>query len=292
MRPDVRASSLAKAPIDKLARIWIGRIRDAKKRAMVRDLYKGPSASVARETAARHSASWYVVSAGLGLVHSSQHVPSYDLTVSGYGPSSVLRKVEGKGPKTPDAWWQALNRAEREPSPIKRLIRRRRDALVVIALSTPYLRMVQRELSALSAKDVERVRILTSETDSLPNLLRPSRMPYDGRLNGPDSPEPGPMVSFAHRAASHFLDRVLRPNRTISLSSDARSVRLALKGLKRPTRKRRERATDQEIWRLSKKLRAAGAASASAALRQLRYKLSVACQHSRFVRIWNNTAQS
>jgi hypothetical protein len=287
-RPDVRSAELTPASIDKLARTWVGRIRVAQKKVLARDLYTGPSAVVARDTAARHGASWYVASAGLGLVHSSRRVPAYDVTISRKGRSSVLNKIEGEASKRPDLWWDALTRAQGRRYPIKQLIRRRRNALVVIALSGLYLDMVRGDLLRLAAKDIRRIRILSSETTSLPDILRPALMPYDGRLNGKGSSEPGPMASFAQRAARHFLKRVLRSNRKSSLRSDARSVRLAFNGIERPQHKPRERATDQEIRRLSVKLRAAGAASPSAALRQLRRNLRIACEQSRFLRIWNN----
>jgi hypothetical protein len=254
----------------------------------VRHLYRGPGASVASDAAATHGASWYVVSAGLGFVHSSERVPSYDLTISGNGASSVLGKIEGRDLKRSDLWWQALMRAQGKRHPMRQLIRRRRKALFVIALSTPYLQMVQKELSGLAAEDIERIRILSCKPGALPEALRPAHMPYDGRLNGRGSPEPGPMSSFAQRAARHFLGRVLRTRRKSSLINDARSVELALKGVKKPRRLLRERVTDQEIGRLAIKLRAVGV-SPSAALRHLRHNLSIACEQGRFRRIWNNS---
>jgi len=259
----------------------------------VRELYRGPSASAGRAAAEESGASWYLTSAGMGLVHSSRRIPSYDLTIARSGQnSSVLRKIRSGQRDSAQEWWKALTEVRGAPYPIRRLIKRRKDALIVLAVSTPYLQMIDRDLIGLSQDDVKRIRIITANKNVVPNQLRTAVMPYDARLNSRDSPVRGPMVSFVQRAAWHFLRIVAAYRGSSSALVDADRVRRALATLRPPIAKRRRRVSDRRLIKLATKMRSEGIASAHMGLRVLRKRFRIACAQSRFARIWQRALEA
>jgi hypothetical protein len=291
-RPSLRVSALNSDEINNVARSWYARLRRVRQKIQARRLYAGPGMAAARAAAAESEASWYVVSAGLGLVHTSRRVPAYDLTISRHGASSyVLKKVQDIELRAPDAWWKALSRARGSSSPIRRLIRRRPDALTIIALSRPYLEMVSDELCALDPEKLTRVRIVgPSDAKALPIRLRQLVMPYDARLNGSRSPFPGPMSSFVQRAARHFLQLLSPGDRDLGLRAHKNRVRAALANVSRPRRVSRRRVSDARVIQLAIRLRSRGITSPNSGLRQLRDQHHIACEQARFRRLWKLAA--
>ena len=83
---------------------------------------------------------------------------------------------------------------------------------ILIALPSPYLTMIEPEIEQLPPRALSRTRIFTGQSfrfrdDSLKSHL----MPYDARLDGPDSPVPGTATDFASRALRDFAN--VRPAR-------------------------------------------------------------------------------
>lgn len=289
----LRASALRSGSIVNVARAWNSLVRKGRIRPRARDLYGGSGVSAARKAAEESGASWYFVSAGVGLVHSSRRVPVYDLSISPSGGRSyVLGKVKNGGKPAPEDWWQELGKYRGGVlHPIRRLVKRRKEALIVVALSRPYLQMVMPDIAGIRKKDIERVRIVTLHANTLPEELRQAAMPYDSRLNGKKSPFPGPMSSFVQRAARHFLKIVSRDKSKVSSRMHANRVRKALGRLRRPRQVHRRRVDEATLLRLVKKIRSEGTNSSSAGLRQLRDKSRIACEQSRFASAWKRMSQ-
>lgn len=290
--PSLRVSALTTGEINNVARSWYARVRRVRRETQARRLYAGTGMAAARAAAMESGASWYVASAGLGLVHTSRQIPSYDLTISRNGGRSyVLKKIRGIKLRAPDEWWKALSRAKGSSNPLRRLIQRRTDALIVVALSLPYLQMVSDELCALDSDDIARVRIVgLSNAEVLPLRLRRLVMPYDGRLNGSTSPHPGPMSSFAQRAARHFLRLISSRDRDLGSRAHANRVREALAGVSRQRQVRRRRVSDAKLIQLAARLRRRGFTSPGSGLRQLRDEFGIACEQRRFQRLWKLAA--
>jgi hypothetical protein len=289
----LRASSLRSGSMRDVAREWNSLVRNGRKASRARDLYGGSGIGAARKAADESGASWYVVSAGIGLVHSSRRVPVYDLSISpGGGRSNVLDKVGNRKTPAPEEWWQAICELRGGVlHPIRRLVKRRKDALIVVALSRPYLQMVVPDLVGISENDINRVRIITLHTNSLPKELRQMVMPYDSRLNGKKSPFPGPMSSFVQRAARHFLKIASRDLTEVSPRVHAGRVRKALGHLRKPKKIHRRQVNDATLSRMVRKIRSEGANSSNAGLRRLRDKFRVACEQSRFASAWKLISQ-
>src|SRR3546814_1067715 len=100
---------------------------------------------------------------------------------------------------------------------------------LLVALSEAYIEMLAPELIALPSDDLARVRIFTaSPAARMPDALRPLRMPYDNRLDGPDSPCPGTLNDFASRALAHFVGFGRGTVPQASLDADVEAVRSAI----------------------------------------------------------------
>ena len=217
-----------------------------------------------------------VVSAGLGLVEAAAEVPPYACTVSVGAADSVAARVTGAF--RVEDWWGAL----REASPFSRSLTDlivKEDGPVLIALSETYLSMVAQELCSLPTSALARVRLFTRTPRArvAPALL-PFLMPYDDRLDGPDSPVRGTRSDFAARALHHFV----RLGNAGSVVDDGAAVGRALSGWRMPARPMRIRRDDEELLGLMRRHWGEVGGRSSQLLRLFRDDLGIACEQSRF----------
>jgi hypothetical protein len=156
---------------------------------------------------------------------------------------------------------------------------------VLLALPSVYLEMIKEELLSISCKDMRKIRILTGASERLRDTpLGDSVLPYDSRLDGPDSPIPGTKSDFASRALRHFVGLAGQTSEN-SLAGDRKIVANALMGMRTPALPKRVRISDSEIrqaliaqWRHVQGNR-------NKLLRHLRDELLVSCEQSRFSRL-------
>ena len=279
----LRVNALPRGSVREVANEWRRRVRSARRRVCAQDLYRGAGAGLMRDVRESFGGAWYIVSAGHGLVNCRARIPSYDLSVS-RGPSSVLRRLKGPARRSSD-WWKALTSGN--PNPLKRLVERECEALVVIALSARYLSMVKHELALLSDRALRQVRIVGVRPEALTPRLRKAAMPYDRRLNSSRSGASGGEVTFAQRAAVHFLNICKKAK---ALARDcvhhARLVTRALSPLRSPRRKRRTKVSDARIMGLIRRVKRTSLRTLHGGLRWLRHEQGIACEQSRFARLW------
>ena len=77
--------------------------------------------------------------------------------------------------------------------------------LVLIALSENYAKLLREELAGLDEDCIQKVRVFGAGLGQhLPDNLKTSLMPYDARLNGPESSIRGTMSDFPTRALHHY----------------------------------------------------------------------------------------
>lgn len=285
--------TLPRDSLHKVAKLWAKTIRSAPKTRMASDLYMGRGFCEALACKALAGARLYVVSAGLGLIEDDALVPVYDLTI-GDSASNIGRKVVGE-PFSCRNWWLTLNghgiSAHRRG--IAGLIEEFPKNLYYIALPSTYLDMVADDLARLPGRLAKRVRIFSSVAARgvLASKLLPNVMPYDARLDGPDSPIPGTKSDFAQRALQHYLQHISSYSmRRASL--DAGAVRRALGGMRYPHYPKRRRLTDKDLKALMTKHYAAVSGRSSAMLMYLRRKLGVACEQGRFAKLFRELKTS
>ena len=205
--PIVSAGSLAKASLSGVAAQWVDRVSLAEVVSDARRLYCGRSFSEARVAADVLGARLLIVSAGLGVVTSDQQVPAYDLTIAPGASSNVLGRVDGDAAASD--WWRALTSFENFRC-IRSSLEGIDATLLLVALPSSYLSMVERDLGSLSPSLKARLRVFTSPSFLFDDAeLQRAVMPYDARLDGSESPRPGTATDFAARALRDFVGEVL-----------------------------------------------------------------------------------
>jgi hypothetical protein len=269
-------ASIAGGALGDVASAWGARLGQSQERHPACDIYGGRGFREAVGAAKALDAQLVVVSAGLGLIDATTAVPAYGCTVLADADDSVRTRVRDDFSLA--AWWAAL----REESPFAQSLAKhvgRSDGLLLLALSDAYLEMLAPEIGELPAGVLARVRIFTRASKSrIARDLLPLVMPYDDRLDGPDSSIRGTRSDFAARALAHFS----RLKWACSASDDAASVTSAIHDWRMPDKVERVRHNDAVLVSLMRDHWDAAGGSSSRLLRVFRDDLGVACEQSRF----------
>lgn len=277
------ASTLQPGTLAKVAAEWSRRVRRSRPAARAADLYCGRSFREAQAAADRVGGRLVVASAGLGFVAADADVPSYSLTVAPRSPDNVLGRVLDD--TTARSWWSALNRSLRSAEADFW----EESGLVLVALPGAYLDMLADDLARLLRRAPERLRIFTgTEPARVDPVLRAAVMPYDDRLDGPDSPRPGTRIDFPQRALRHFVETVLPVRPQGDLEHHRRDVSLTLERWSSPTAVVRRRQSDEEIRRLIRERWEVVGGRSGRMLRVLRDEVGVACEQSRFAELFDD----
>lgn len=281
----LRARSLPRGCVDDVAQQWSDRVRASTRRVAAANLYRGRGFRMAAEATNRVSGQLAIVSAGMGIVGPESRIPPYSLTISAGARDCVLDRADRHHLFGSEEWWHAIRGQRRGTGRIETLFRRHPSALVVLALTGPYLRMVAGDLSEVDEDDLQRLRIVGPTTSQPPAFLRQCVMPYDARLNDTALKVRGTQFDFPSRALTHFLELVSSDLRLSSRAAHARRVRHAMARWRAPERTTRPRIDDETLLRRIKDL-SASMTSQAAALAHLRGTLGLACEASRFAAAW------
>lgn len=278
-KPVARAlhiSDLEAAPLASLARAWSERLTRASERFPAAAIYGGRAFQEAASAARDLDARFLVVSAGLGLIDASSSVPPYACTVVVGARDSVADSVID--PFSVQTWWDALRAASPFAAPLANFVVDDRGPILA-ALSDAYLAMIADEMATLPPSALKRLRIFTrTPTDRIAPALRASVMPYDDRLDGPDSTMRGTRSDFASRALRHFVSLKMMG----SAIEDADAVKAALSGWRMPPKFDRARHDDAQLLSMIRQHWNVVDGSSSKLLRLFRDELGVACEQSRF----------
>jgi len=249
---------------------------EAPRRYPATEIYGGRSFKEAMLAAEKMAAKLMVVSAGLSLIYASTEVPPYACTIVKDTDDSVSSRVEGVF--SASAWWTALSRE----SPFGVALSdatREQDGLILGAFSDAYIDLIAEDLLTLPNDVLSRVRLFTrTSLNRVPADLRPYVMPYDDRLDGPDSPIPGTVSDFAGRALRHFADR-LTDGGNRSAKEDAAAVTTALGSWRFPIKVSRVRSSDEALLALMREHWDSGR---GCSLQRLRHEFNVACEQGRY----------
>ena len=284
-RDELQARNLAAGPADEVASVWSACLERAETVLPAAELYCGRNFAEARKAASDCCASLYILSAGLGLVHADDRIPSYDLTVTPGSPDCIFSRIVH--PCSAQEWWDVG--AARSPFSrgLSATVEGRGPAerLVLLALPGNYLRMVEHELLRLPERLLSRVRLFSGAADvALP--LRRVLMPYDGRLNGGNSALPGTGTDFAARALADFTRWILPELPDADLEAHRGAVVRRLSSWAYNSRLIRERHTDEQLSALITEHWNEAGRSASRMLRYFRDELGIACEQARFSRLF------
>jgi hypothetical protein len=269
-------SSIAEGALPVVASAWGARLAQSRERHAAGEIYGGRSFQEASGAAKILDARLLVISAGLGLVDASAVVPAYGCTVLVGASDSVRARVQGAF--SLPAWWVALREASPFAQPLAKLVEGS-DGPILVALPDRYLELLAPEVAALAAETLARVRIFTRAPLSRIALdLHAMVMPYDDRLDGPDSGIRGTRSDFASRALAHFAGL----NLAGSVTEDAASVIAAIREWRMPDKVERIRHDDKTLLALMNDHWDAAGGGSSRLLRVFRDDLGVACEQSRF----------
>lgn len=242
-------------------------------------LYVGRSICEARTAAHGISAELFVVSAGLGLVSSERPVPAYDLSAAA-GESGLSPILETLGVRATD-WWHALTARHG----LRWLLKHQPQSVVLLALPADYLTLISGEFGDMTAAEISRLRVFTSESgrravaDIDPQL---PVMPYDDRLESIGG-FAGTRSDFPQRALRHFTDRLAA--HTLPVDAAINEVRRALSAYERRSPPQRRRLDDEQIRSLIRKGWDACRGNSAHLLRYLRDREQVACEQGRFAEL-------
>lgn len=269
-------SDLDAAPLDAIATLWSQRLSAATERFPASAIYGGRAFQEAAQAAQDIDARLLVVSAGLGLIDASSAVPPYACTaLVGAGDSVADRVMDQFSLR---AWWETLRRASPFAAPLASFAVNDHGPILA-ALSDAYLAMIADEIAELPPPVLARVRIFTrTQPSRVAPALRSLVMPYDDRLDGPDSSVRGTRSDFASRALRHFVSL----KRTGSAAEDAHAVETALTDWRMAPKFERDRHDDAALLAMIRRHWEAVDGSSSRLLRFFRDDLGIACEQSRF----------
>jgi hypothetical protein len=217
----------------------------------------------------------------LGLVAGTTRVPAYDLTLSPSAPTRIQSRITDCFDAA--TWWQQIQ-SGRFASPLEAIATG--QGRILMALTKPYAQLVGVALAQLSPAAIQRLRIFGARLERfLPTALHTQVMPYDARL---DMMAPGTRLDFSSRALVHFA--ALAATQPLQgAAHDAALVRAALTPTPVPQRTLRPKASDEEVLRHIATFAQRGLPSTSA-LRELRECLGIACEQSRFRRLYKSVS--
>lgn len=278
VNPALTAAAVRARHLESFAREWVKRVNAASPAGRAGDIYGGPGVKTALAAARRLGCSAYFVSAGLSLVPEGRQVPAYDLSVVA-GESCPPALVNGEASAV--QWWTALNNELGRDRPVASLVRRT-DGQVLIALPGSYLSMVADDLFSLSNFQRSKLRLIVSETASVPAWLEPCVIRYDRRLSGVPTAPKGANAYFPQRALGHFVDLIARQKlEAADIAAQREKVMNELgKVFVAPTPKR-EFQSDAQVLRWIESVDPKRTRSATALLGEFR-RVGFACEQARF----------
>jgi hypothetical protein len=277
----LRAAGLRRGPLPIVAEDWGSRLTSVDRGIQAKHLYAGRGFQEAVAAAAHIGANLVIVSAGLGLIEADRMVPSYALSVSEGTADAVLARLSD-GANSCD-WWRAVSAISPFSRPLHELVAAS-SGVIIVALSEAYLAMVAEDFRVLAPADAARVRLVTrAPAYRIAPFLHDRLMPYDDRLDGPDSPLRGTRGDFAGRAAHHFVREIVAVHPNGSAVQHSEAVSASLAGLSSPPIYERTRLDDDRLaWVIRENWDKAGGQSTKL-LRLLRDDLNIACEQGRFL---------
>ena len=266
---------------------WLGLLRAAKEQSgaltAANSVYCGRNFMLAARSAT--TANHYIVSAGIGLLHGKDLIPSYNLTVTGKTEANIGLKIEGFDVQQ---WWDVLAHSPFSTVTIEEICRE--HEIVILALPTAYLAMITNTLLMLESETRSKLRIISADRKFVDEELREFHLPFDERIDGPDSILAGTKTDFSGRAAVLFRENILLNSEGISLNEHQQLSKLFINDWRPPKKFKRERKTDFELEALIRRDWEVTQGRSRQMLRHIRDALGVACEQSRFQNLFKTVS--
>ena len=279
--PVVSARALAPGKLETVASDWEVRVSCLSPSLdSASALYCGRQFQEASGVAKLLQANLVIISAGLGAIPAAEAVIPYSLTIARGAEDNVLTKVEGMC--EPADWWRAITSRSGQIRCLRAALGDKPTDLLLFAMPSSYLRMIEKELSQFSDGELSRVRVFTAPSfrfsdDRLTRLV----VPYDNRLDGPDSTIAGTATDFSARALRDFAAQILPAIPDGDADDHARAVSDRLQNWRMPLRPDRQSQTDEQLLATIRASWGTAGGSASQMLRYVRLELGLACEQAR-----------
>lgn len=278
--PGLKAAAVTAGKQGTVARRWQQKLLASSPSTPGRDLYLGPSLKRVLHVSQELEVPAWIISAGLGLIDSTEIIPPYDLTLAPGTTASIADRITDQF--SPASWWTEIQSGP-YASDLADISGEDSGGRVLICLTRPYAQMIGPALAQLPAALLKRLRIFGPGIAAhLPATVRRGVMEYDQRL---DLISPGIQLDAGARALEHFAS-LFREVVPADPSDDQRLIDLALAPLNKPTPVSRVRMDDAALrahiapW-------AAEGLSVQGALRRLRDDSHVSCEQRRFQRLYD-----
>ncbi len=265
--------------IDELLLDWLNKIREKAHLLEADKTYVGRSTKDAIAVKDSVKGEMYFISAGLGLIHSFEKIPRYNLTVS-KGENTLHRWLKEKNLSSKD-WWAHLNKHLGFLNPVSTLVNKNPDSGFLISLPSTYIEMISSDISHLSGKALKNIRIFTSKNGRmlLPTELQNQCLPYTSNLEG-ISGFNGTQNDFPQRAMRHFINEL--NGQTLNINDSIKTVNLVLSSISKPLRPERTKLDDGSIEKIIENNFERLNGNSQKLLRFLRDESKVSCEQSRF----------
>lgn len=290
---DLRARNLPEGTLEFVAREWASRVEGAPGAIKAKDLYAGRAFTEVLASRPFAEGGCYIVSAGLGVIELEEAAPAYSLTVVGRDPDNVLRKIATDCIVHPRDWWRILVHKVGVGQSLVDIVEHNEGTLFVLALPSTYLKLLEEDLLALSEEAVARTRIigLPSLRKLLPESIQSSLITYDERFEAAGVGLGGTRSDFSQRAARHFLSFVLPGCASRSASDHRDQVSRWLRDFSRPITPKRQRYDDEDLKKIIREMWDETKGLVTIGLRMLRRERNIACEQSRFKRLFREVAE-
>lgn len=288
--PQLDAADLRPGRQASVVQRWRKRTSSASVVAPATRVYCGRSFQEALIGAKKANADFRIISGGLGLLRGDQLIPSYSLSLVRQSKDFIGSKVTDET-FSPHRWWREVQ-YDAGTQPISELVCANPNAVVVIGISNSYLSLIAEDLASLDRRDVPRIRLIGKSIENVcPPQLQQCILPYDDRLDGPDSVIRGTRGDFSSRAMRHFIECVLLETKTSSLTAHKAMVSRLIALWRAPKPISRVSKTDDEIVHLIKRSWKSIQGQSSRGLRHLRDVDKVACEQGRFRILFHRAAK-
>lgn len=277
----LRANLLPQSDLSSLAANWGAQLNGAEALYPAHEVYGGRAFQEASRASAKIDGKLLIVSAGLGLVEATRLIPSYACTVQEGVVDSISARADSEFSRSD--WWRALKKV----SPYHVDLAAQVDqsgGLILAALSESYIDLLAGDLMSLEADRLSRLRLFTrTPVSRVPEKLHAYVMPYDDRLDGPDSTIKGARSDFAPRALRHFAELIAPSSQEVASAKEhSDAVVRTLQGWDFPQNVERVRKDDGEIVQLLEVHWGEADGSTSKLLRLFRDELKISCEQGRF----------
>jgi hypothetical protein len=279
-QPFLRAAELTRVSFDSRIAMWLERISAAQRTHRALDLYQGEHWATARKLVEDSPAEVWVASAGYGLLNANARLASYGATFASGQPDSIMLAGSGIAlDREREAWWKSLQIHASAGRCDASLMSLATDGPVIVAASRPYLAAMEQDLLDAAAQPGSFVSIAT--IGPVPATLQDLRTAGSGIFT---TVLGGSMLGVSTRLASKIVECIDEADLTRDAVNElteklmAKASPLVNYG--------RLPLTDEEVSSfVAKALKADSPPSCSALLRSMRDS-GVACEQSRFRRLY------